>query len=200
MKSIQDVDTTKTADFTIDVPVGWSTIAGAGKHLVTDFGYDAFGRIVQTLGPKNTAVDDSNQAIEVRPASWAVYDEINHEMRSASGYATLDANGAVTGYVLSNPVAIVKRDASGNVLEQIHAARSNTAGKLLPTDTFPQSSYVSWTKNLYNNAGQVTATRRYFAIPASGEGTKGEHYDETTFRYDNMGRQSHVTSPDGTIT
>ena len=43
VKSIQDVDTARTADFNAEVPQGWSTIANAGKHLITDYEYDARG-------------------------------------------------------------------------------------------------------------------------------------------------------------
>ena len=200
VKTIQDVDTSKTSEFTTSVPSGWSTVSGAGKHLVTEFEYDVHGRVIQTLGPKNTTINASNQSISTRVASWVVYDDVNHTTRGASGYATLNTSGTVTGFVLNNPVTIVKRDTSGKVLEQIQAKRTSTSGKLLATDSFAQSSYVAWSKNIYNNASQLTTTRQYFLIPASGDGTKNVNYLETILGYDAMGRQNRVVSPDGTIT
>ena len=77
---------------------------------------------------------------------------------SGSGYATLNTNGTVTGYTLVNPVSISIRDASGNTTDQIQATRVSTTGKLLATDTFAQSAYITWTKNIYDNTGKQTAT------------------------------------------
>jgi len=200
LRTIVDVDTTKTSDFGTSVPSGWATASGAGKHLVTDMEYDAYRRMIQTLEPKNTTINSSNQSIETRRASWIVYDDVNYTTRSASGYVTLNSSGTVTGYTLNNPVSIVKKDVSGKVLEQIQAKRASTSGKLLATDAFAQSSYVAWSKNIYSTQGRLTATRQYFLIPASGDGVKDTNYHETTFAYDAMGRKNRVVSPDGTIT
>jgi hypothetical protein len=63
VKTIQDVDTKKTADFNVDVPKGWATIADAGKHLVTEYEFDRRGRMTQILYPENEAVDENNNAI-----------------------------------------------------------------------------------------------------------------------------------------
>ncbi|MCL2623010.1 MAG: hypothetical protein FWD31_05015, partial [Planctomycetaceae bacterium] len=194
VKTIQDVLTSKTADFNVAVPSGWATASGAGKHLVSLFEYDSEGRLTQSLAPQNTTVNASNQSISTRTASWSVYDDVNRKTMTANGYATLDANGNVTGYTLVNPVSITIRDADGNVLEQIQAARASTSGKLLATDTFARTSYTAWAKNVYNAQGKLTATRQYFLIPASGDGTKGVNYHETTFAYDAMGRQNKTVS------
>lgn len=198
VKSIQDVLTSKTSDFANSVPSGWATVAGAGKHLVSNFEYDAQGRMTQTLAPQNTSVNASNQSINTRTAAWTVYDDVNRKTTSASGFATVDANGNVTAYTLVNPVSIAIRDSAERVVEQIQAKRTSTTGKLLATDTFAQSSYVAWSKNIYTGA-DLTATWQYFAIPVSGTGTKGTNYYETVFGYDAMGRQNRVVSPDGTI-
>ena len=198
-KTIQDVNTSKTSDFTVSVPAGWSTVSGAGKHLVTEFEYDLLGRLTQALGPQNTSVNASNQSISTRTASWTAYDDINRKVTRASGYATLNSSGTITGYTLINPVAITIQDSSGNVIEQIQAKRASTTGKLLATDTFAQSSYIAWSKNIYTGS-DMTASRQYFNIPASGDGTKNTHYLETNYSYDNYGRHNQATSPDGTIT
>jgi len=198
VKTIQDVNTTQTADFTVAVPSGWITASGAGKHLVSEFEYDFQGRMVQTLGPRNTAVNDSNQSITVRPASWMVYDDANFTVRSASGFATMNGNN-IASFTLANPVSITIRGATGEVLEQIRAARTSTSGKLQATDTFARVSFTAWSKNLYQS-GRLVATRQYHLIPANGDGAKNTNYLETTFGYDTLGRRNTTTSPDGTIT
>jgi RHS repeat-associated protein len=53
--------------------------------------------------------------------------------------------------------------------------------------------------SLSNDAGQLTATRTYHTIPASGDGSSGTNYDESTFGYDAMGRQNKSVTPGGTI-
>lgn len=62
-----------------------------------------------------------------------------------------------------------------------------------------QSSYVRWLVELSNNVGQRAASCDYHTISASGDGSSGTNYDETTFEYDSLGRQNMVTSPGGTI-
>ena len=198
IKQIQDVNTMQVADFAVPVPSGWATIVGAGKHLVSEFEYDAQGRVIQTLGPRNTAVNDSNQSIDVRSASWTVYDDANATVKSASGFATMNGNN-ITGYTLVNPVSITIRNAEGNTLEQIRASRASVSGKLLATDTFVRSSYTAWSKNIYQD-GKLVATRQYHVIPPNGDGTKDVNFLETTYGYDTFGRQNKTISPDGTIT
>jgi hypothetical protein len=65
--------------------------------------------------------------------------------------------------------------------------------------TFAQSDYTRWSVSLSNTAGQPTATRVYHTIPASGDGSSGTNYDETTFGYDSAGRQNKSVTPGGTI-
>ena len=59
--------------------------------------------------------------------------------------------------------------------------------------TFAQSSYTRWSVSLSNNAAQLTATRAYHTIPASGDGSSGTNYDESTFGYDPPGRQNKAS-------
>ena len=144
--------------------------------------------------------------VTVRTASWTVYQDADRETWSARAMpwsrpvprrrpATAEYD-----YTLVNPVSIQKRNAAGTRAESIQATRASTSGKLLASDTFAQSSYVRWTVSLSNTQGQQTATRVYHTIPASGDGSAGTNYDETTYGYDAMGRQNMVNSPGGTIT
>ena len=95
---------------------------------------------------------------------------------------------------------ITKSDHNGNVLEQIQAVRAGTAGKLEPSDSFPQSSYVRWTTYQYTDCCLLGSTRVYHTIPADGEGTAGTHYDQTDFGYDSTKQRNRSVSPGGTIT
>ena len=158
VRMIQDVDGAQ-----LTLPDGWSTPTGGGLHLVTDYEFDDQGRTTQTLGPAHD-VDGTT----VRTASWTVYNDAEHETRTAQGYATGSAGSYV--YTLVNPVSIVKQDEAGKTLEQIQAVRASTAGRLTAADTFAQSSYCRWTTTQYDAAGQQISTRVYHLIPASGEG------------------------------
>ncbi len=86
------------------------------------------------------------------------------------------------------------------MLEQIQAVRASTSGKLDPSDSFPQSSYVRWTTYQYTDCCRLSSTRVYHSIPTNGEGTAGTHYDQTDFGYDSSKQRNRSVSPGGTIT
>jgi hypothetical protein len=193
VQTIRDVDTSQVGD----APAGWTTPAGGGLHLVTDYQHDARGRLIQELGPWHT-IDINGNATPVRTARWTVYHDAAHEVWTAQGYATGSAPNYT--YTLAGSVSITKSDHNGNVLEQIQAVRASTAGKLQPTDSFPQSSYVRWTTYQYTDCCRLSSTRVYHTIPAEGEGTAGAHYDRTDFGCDSTKQRNRSVSPGGTIT
>ncbi|MBL8817169.1 MAG: hypothetical protein JNL58_14160 [Planctomyces sp.] len=190
-----------TNQYSFDVATGAMTKSiedfGTGKlNLTTDFEIDSQGRTVQTLGPVHEAVVGGT-ATSIRAARWTTFDDATNKVMSASGYAT--GTGPSYTFTLVNPVSITFTNNNGNVLEEIQATRSSTAGKLLPTDTFSQSSYVRWTTNQYEQCCLISSTRSYFLIPSSGSGTEGTNYNTTSFGYDQMLRRNQTTSPGGTI-
>ena len=189
---IDDVDTS----IVTGAPTGWVTPSGGGLNLVTDFESDDQGRITQELGPSHV-VDINGVATTIRRAMWTVYDDANHITRSGQGYAT--GTGPSYTYTLINPVQIRQADSSGKPIAEIQATRSSTAGKLLPTDTFPQSSYVRWTTYQYTDCCLLASQRVYRLIPASGAGVSGTNYDETIYGYDVNKRRNRVVTPGGTI-
>ena len=150
--------------------------------------------------PKNDAftVNIAGTATVVRLANWTVYQDVAHETWTASGYATRTSPSYV--YTLINPVTLRQFDPRGKLLAQIEAVRSSTAGKLLPTDSFAQSAYTAWTTWKYTDCCFVSSLRVYHTIPASGVGTSGVNYNETTYGYDSLKRRNRVVSPGGTIT
>lgn len=194
-QQIQDVDTSVETG----APTGWTTPSGGGLNLTSDFEHDNQGRMTQSLGPSHT-IDLSGTATSIRRAVWIVYDEsaTGRETRTGTGYATGSA-GSYT-YTLVNPVSITKTDVAGRKTEQIQATRASTSGKLLPADTFAQSSYTRWTTTSYTDCCHEASQRTYHTIPSSGTGSAGTNYDETVYGYDVMKRSNRTVSPGGTIT
>lgn len=183
-------------------PAGWTTPAGGGLNLVSDYQVDSLGRNTQELGPSHT-IDLGGTATTVRAATWTVYQDYAQsgqasEIWMAQGYATGSAPNYT--YTLIDPVSITRTDDDGRVTDQISAIRANKSGPLSPTDSFAQSSYCRWTNNLFSGAGELTGMRVYFAIPSTGQGVQGTNYNETDFAFDGMARQNRFQSPGLTIT
>ncbi|MBL9090226.1 MAG: IPT/TIG domain-containing protein [Planctomycetaceae bacterium] len=193
----------------------WTIPDGDRLNVVTDYTVDDEGRTTQELGPSHVAVVDG-EAVTVRTARWNVYLDDEHETRSAQGFVVIatDQSSSATGSgsemsvdsgeiietVLVNPVQITKSDDLWRPVDQISAVRASTVGPLEPTDTFPQSTWVRWTRQAYDDASHLVSSRAYHTIPVSGEGTEGTNYDETLYGYDERDRQNRVRSPGGTIT
>ncbi|MBX9677780.1 MAG: hypothetical protein K2X38_03370 [Gemmataceae bacterium] len=190
---IRDVDTALVSD----APPGWVTPAGGGLHLISDYEHDDEGRTTQVLGPSHT-IDLNGVATVVRRANWTVYQEATHQIWSAQGYAT--GTEPSYSYHLVNPVSITKMDADGRVLESIQATRASEAGKLQPTDSFPQPSYVRWTTTKFGINNLPSSHRTYKLIPPIGQGSSGLNYDESLSGYDLMLRRNRTVTPRGTIT
>jgi len=173
----------------------WTPVAGAHLNLTTDYTLDNLGRVTRELGPEH-AIDIGGVSTLVRRANWAVYLDDIYETRSAAGYLkTSDGS-----YTLVNPVTINKRDEARRVIDEIQAVRASTSGALSASDSFPQSSWVRWSKNIFQNSVGLAAKRVYFSIPASGEGVPGVNYDQAGFGYDIMKRLIREQSSGGTIT
>ena len=192
---IQRIDDVNTA--ILPAPLGWSTPAAGGLHLVTDYTNDGEGRSTQVLGPSHT-IDFNGTATVIRRATWTDYHDDTHQTRIARGYATGTAPNYT--YALINPVSITITDAGGKVTDIIQATRASTSGALLPTDSFPQSSYVRWTTQQFSDGYHLSSRRVYKLVPPSGTGTSGTNYDESDLGYDVMFRQNRSVTPGGTIT
>lgn len=81
-QQILDVDMSRM----VGVPgnPGWTTPAGGGLHLISDYESDPLGRQTLSLGPWHNV---NGQA--VRTASFMVYLDAQHQTWSGQGYATL---------------------------------------------------------------------------------------------------------------
>ena len=189
---IQDVNTAMVGG----VPAGWTTPAGGGLNLVTDYTIDGLGRVTQTLGPTHN-IDINGTNTPVRRATWTVYQDALFQVWSGAGYAT--GAGPNYTYTLINPASLTFMDPIGRVTDQIQAERSTPSGPLSAGDTFPQNTWVRWTHRIYAAGMDVAVERVYFAIPPSGAGIRGTHYDETHYGYDLMQRQVRTQTPGRTI-
>ena len=193
VQRIDDVNTAQTSG----APSGWTTPAGGGLNLVTDYQSDALGRRTRELGPQTT-IDVGGAATIVRQATWTVYQDAAYQIWVGRGYAT--GSPSSYSFTLYNPVAITVKDSGGKTIQEISATRSSTSGALLATDSFPQSSYTRWKTYQFTDCCLPASERIYFVIPASDTGTANVNYNETTYGYDSLKRRNQVTSPGGTIT
>jgi YD repeat-containing protein len=190
VQMIEDVDPSLLA-----LPTGWTRPGGLlpPLNLVTDFEIDDLARTTQVLGPLHPV-----NGVNVRTATWTAYLDEQHQAWSAQGFAT--GTPSYYRYTLVNPVTLASFDYAGRPTQVIQAVRATTDGPLSRSDCYSQSSWVRWSDNIYNNAGQLTTTRAYSTIPARGIGAPGDNYDETDYGYDVMDRQIMHTTPGGTIT
>ena len=202
---LQQIDDYNTAQVGNSAPSGWTTPSGGGLNLITDYTIDNQGRTIQTLAPTNT-VDIAGTATTLRTANWTVYDDVNFITYSGQGYATGPAPSYT--YKLINPVSITMMGPDGRVNERIKATSANTTGSLATiianggggTNTFPQTNYVRWTTIQHTDCCLAATRRVYKLIPASGVGTSGVNYDQTSYGYDYMKRPNRTVTPGGTIT
>ena len=196
-RSIDDIDAATASSLSLTPPAGWTLPAANGASQTSDYQYDAFGRIVEVLGPEHT-VDLGGTATAVRTATWTFYNDATHETRYASGYVVV-TSGATT---IVGPVSITRTDPDGRVTDRIQADYTGTLEDLA-TATIAQTAYASWTTYQYVKT-QLVSTRVYHDIPASGAGTSGTNYGQTSYGYEDygtgaMGRQNKTVAADGTI-
>jgi len=209
-RTIEDIDSTTATSLGLTVPDNW-TLPGSGANLITDYQYDALGRSTQTLGPVHSALIGGSPTA-IRSATWTVYLDATHEIRSAQGYAQFNSSsGQWDLLTVDGPISITSTDLDGRLTGSVQATYSGgVAG--LETATFSQSQYTAWTAYKYSKT-HLVATAVYDDIPtettdSDGDGfvgTKGVHYDVSTQGYENnnqaagMGRQVISTDIAGTI-
>lgn len=204
VQRIDDVATGQISDSPA-VPSSWSTPAGGGLHLVTDYTVDNLGRPTVEKGPEhNVAV--SGTAKDLRRVRWTIYKDSAQEVRSAEGYETVATSSSSSSTSLIEPITVTKLDDSDRVTDSIQTKRDpSKSGALTSTeDLATQSRWVRWRKNIYfNDTGSANRTRVYWNIPTTNgdEGNSTDNYNETDYGFDlgGMGRLIRVLSPGGTI-
>ena len=85
------------------------------------------------------------------------------------------------------------------MIEEIVSSRQSSSGPLTSTEAIPRENWSRWSRTLRDTWGRATGTRTYFDIPASGEGSAGLHYQETSIQRDAKNREIRLVDATGTI-
>jgi len=182
-KSITDVDTTRTGDFT-GLPTGWVTPSGGGLHLITQLAVDALGRPTQLTDPLGNL-------------TYTVYNDPNYEKLIYPGW---------TGTAPTGPTQVVREDRPGSYLESLTMSATPHLTGGVPDGTEAISNLQTLSRAYTNTAGQMVRTDAYFNLSgvtystAANIGIKNTNYWESLTDYDNRGWMTRTQSPTGTIT
>lgn len=186
VKTITDVDTSKTNDFQ-DVPAGWNTPGGGGLHLKTEYNVDGLGRTTATTDPNGNT-------------TYTVYNDAAHEIRIYQGWQL--STETPTG-----PTMVIREDRAHGYVETLTmTATPSNDGTDHPTGTEEISSLQTLARSYRNTGGQVIQEDAYFNLAqlvysvGADLGTQGTHFYRTVYRYDSNGQLDRVQSPTGTIT
>jgi len=186
-KKIVDVDTTRTSDFQ-NLPAGWVTPPGGGRHLVTTYEVDGLGR--------TTVETDPNGNI-----TYTVYNDPEHEIRTYVGWQA--------GINLPTEPTQVQREDRGHspsyteTLTMSAVPHVDAAGR--PDGTEAITDIQSLARNFTSPGGQVIEMDQYFSLAGQAYdtvphlGTAGVNYYATAYDYDDQGRLTGTILPTGTI-
>ncbi|OWK35000.1 Alkaline phosphatase [Fimbriiglobus ruber] len=184
VKTIQDVNTADTGDFT-NLPSGWTTPSGGGLELITTYQVDALGRTIEETDPNGNV-------------TYTVYDDADHEVRVYPGWNA--STDTTTG-----PIQVTREDRANNYTETFTmSATPHTTGGV-PDGTEAITGIQSLTRTYRNSGGQTVATDAYFNLggltySTGTMGTAGVNFYQTQYGYDADGWQNRVVDPTGTIT
>ena len=215
VKTIEDADTSQTADFAYLPPTGWQTPVGAGLHRITEYQYHETqanaGELKATLHPdgriERTAYHTINRAVDPgdgtnRISTLALLslqtvhmDEIGHydyqpvslRVDCVVGRPFIAAQGIPANALDGS----LENDISSDYLDNVTGLRDLQAGFL--------GTLVSRNDTLYQKY-RLIEERAYRQIPVSGEGNAGEHYLPTTYAYQPLTvTRNRVRQPDDTV-
>jgi RHS repeat-associated protein len=188
VKTITDVNTNNTNDF--QGPAPWTSTPGHSPlHLITQMTVDALGRTTKRTDPAPSS-----------KVTYTVYLDTNHEVRTYPGWNSIATPPGPTG-----PTEDVRQDLSGFYTETLTmTAAPNLTGNL-PNGGENVSGLQTLARSYTNAAGQVVNQDDYFNLTGLSYsyvahiGTPNTNYYETTYGYDNRGRQNSTTTPTGTL-
>jgi RHS repeat-associated protein len=192
-KTITDVDTSQTSDFT-GLPTGWSTPTGGGLHLKWVFTVDSLGRVTKSTGPNGTV-------------RYNVYNDPAHEVRSYDWDAA--------GNHPIGPVTLTRDDRGHEYIETLtFTAPSTYTWGTVPDGSETVGTVQSLSRSIVNDAGQTIHVDQYFDLTSVSYSqtsatlgsqwspstpTAGNYY-RTDYAYDDRGRLKKTVTPMGTIT
>jgi uncharacterized delta-60 repeat protein/RHS repeat-associated protein len=185
VKEIDDVDTTKTGDFT-GLPTGWTTPSGGGLHLITALVVDALGRTTKLTKPAGNV-------------TYIVYIDTNYEVLTYEGWSTV--TNMPTG-----PTQVTREDRPGSYVETFTMTATPHLTNGAPDGTEAVSGLQTLSRTHTSAGGQVDTVDDYFNLSGITYstttlhlGTLNTNYYTTTFGYDDRGWQNRTLTPNGTI-
>jgi RHS repeat-associated protein len=196
--SITDVDTTAvTGEPNEGVSGAWVTPSGAGLNLETTMVIDGLGRTVRVIDPSDKNTD-------------TFYNDTAHEVHVYHGWSAGTKVGPIEITREYRPLAGAPSGERTVYIEHLtSSASSNAYGTTYPVgdETIDSSNIQSVTRELTNDAGQVTETDAYVSLSGvtysqadAHLGTAGTNYLATLTDYEARGNVKRVQAPDGTIT
>ncbi len=185
VKTIVDVDTTQTSQFT-SLPSGWSTPSGGGLNLITLDQVDGLGRTVKETSPAGNI-------------TYVVYNDPNHEIRTYPSWNS-------TTNTPTGPTHVYRLDRPGSYAETLtmSAAPHLTGG--IPDGTEAVTNIQSLSRTYTDTSGRTIERDDYFSLAglvystAGHIGVLGTNYYATSYGYDDRGRLAHTVNAVGTIT
>ncbi len=188
VETIVDVDMTHAGSLPSNP--GWTTPTGGGLNLVTNYLVDSQGRTTEQQDPDGTLTE-------------TVFDDPDHEVRTYPGWNP--TTGTTTG-----PIQVSRDDEISRYHEDLTmaavAATTGSAGHLRPTGGETISQLQTLSRSYLDAGGRTTAKDDYISFTGMiysaqpSIGAIGVNYLESTFAFDEQGRQVRVQNAVGTIT
>ncbi|AGA25728.1 RHS repeat-associated core domain-containing protein [Singulisphaera acidiphila] len=204
VKTIRDVNTTRTSDFTA-LPSGWVTPVGGGLHLITRSEVDGLGRTIKEIDPNGNV-------------TYIVFNDAQHEYRIYRGWnaTTHTTTGPIEVIREYRPVAGAPAGQQAVYYEVLTTNASPTFNLVTGAPTGQEiingSNIQSLRRDITNSGGQIIESDVYFSFAgltysvstaqlgaASNNSTTG-NYHADIYHYDQRGRLDRVLNPTGTIT
>ena len=183
--SIEDA-LTSSGDITVTVPTGFASYGSGQLHQKATTQYTKFGtkQLVTPPGEQDVSstyrtrlADQRLVTIEYNDAgSGTFYGPAEYTVTNQAGQVEFQGLIGYTG----NSTGVAQTDHINEGSADPIAAISGHSG----------ASVVRMTTRIHDDTGhELKEESTYFAIPTSGAGTDGTHYDAVTFAYDGSGRR-----------
>ena len=185
VKTITDVDTTRTGDFQ-NLPLNWATPTGGGLHLITQMAVNNMGRTTELIDPNGNL-------------TYTVYKDSIDEIITYPGWQS--ATNTTTG-----PTQLTRWDQNGSYQETLTMSATPHVTNGQPDGTEAISNLQALSRTYLDEGGQAVRTDDYFNLAgltystAVYIGTVGVNYYSSTTDYGALGRPLRMVDANGTIT
>jgi RHS repeat-associated protein len=189
VQRVDDADTGQVPSG--DVPAGWASTGGA-FHRVSTMTYDRAGEENELHADGSgvrshvTRLADGrrvNLRVPYSTVGGLVYGVTSVSFENQAGYDEASGALATSGFATVDLTALVSTTETD------------------PLTSLNTSGVARWSTKVYGLGGtQMTESRSYFLIPATGAGTQGANYDATSYTHNDAGEVVSTTAPYGTVT